>query len=117
MSRWKKLLLRAFAAVWPGDDNRDSVGACANRRWRRFMSGPVEVTITYRDTRRPDGYSREELVEMLKTIREQEKMMGWKVPEPVVVVLVPMCKMCGYPEVAHGRNIYACGRFQQKAPN
>jgi len=26
----------------------------------------------------------------------------------------PMCAGCGYPKVAHGRNIYACGSF--KAP-
>jgi hypothetical protein len=34
-----------------------------------------------RDTSQPDGYSREELVKMLQIIREQEKIMGWKVPE------------------------------------
>jgi hypothetical protein len=60
---------------------RSSYGACANRYTYVCKFGPLEMTIVVRDTREPDGYSREELVEMLQTIREQEELQGWKVPE------------------------------------
>lgn len=82
MNRYRILLLRAFSAIWPDGDPGGSSGSCANRRYRQFMSGPFEVTITYRDTREPDGYSREELLEMLETVRKHEASQGWKVPEP-----------------------------------
>jgi len=39
------------------------------------------VTVTYRDTRQEDGYSREELLAMLETVRRHEALQGWKVPE------------------------------------
>ena len=58
-----------------------SVAACANRHTTTCRAGSVEVTVMVRDTSRPDGYSREELVEMLRLVREQELLQGWRVPE------------------------------------
>ena len=82
LSIWRRWLLNIFQLLWLKGDDHASVGACANRRWRRFMAGPIEVTILYRDTRLDDGYSREELLEMLQTVRKHEARLGWKVPEP-----------------------------------
>jgi hypothetical protein len=56
---------------------------CANRRTSRVTFGPIEVTITCRDTREPDGYERTELYRMLHLIRSEEIRQNWKVPEPV----------------------------------
>jgi hypothetical protein len=69
-----------MARLWP---NRplSSSGSCANRRWWKTMSGPIEITLTYRDTRQEDGYSREELLQMLNEVRKHEAKQGWKVPE------------------------------------
>lgn len=45
------------------------------------MPSGFEYTFTIRDTHRQDAYSREELFRMLRTIREHEHRMGWRVPE------------------------------------
>jgi hypothetical protein len=74
--RWK-----IMAWLWPKKPP-SATGGCANRKWWVAFAGPIEVKLTYRDTRQPNAYSREELVEMLRAIRENEKWMGWKVPEP-----------------------------------
>lgn len=77
------LRLRLLALLWPTSPGAFSAyHKCANRWTRKMMIGPIELTITHRDTRDPDGYSREELVVMLETIRKHEAIMGWKVPEP-----------------------------------
>ena len=55
--------------------------ACANRHVLVNRFGPIEVTTTFRDTRKPDGYSREELVEMLQLIRRHEALQKWRAPE------------------------------------
>ena len=70
----------AIGVLWPG--RYAARGTCANRVWHVVRRGPIEATLTFRDTRRDDGYSREELVSMLNTIRKQERIMGWRVPEP-----------------------------------
>lgn len=57
-------------------------GMCANRHMTVFMVGTSEVTVVVRDTTKPDGYSREELVTMLETIRREETIQQWTVPEP-----------------------------------
>jgi hypothetical protein len=62
-----------------------SVGACGNRRWRKVDFGSLEVTLAIRDRDEADGYSREELMGMLETVREQEALQGWKVPEPAAL--------------------------------
>ncbi len=36
--------------------------------------------------------------------------------DELAVPKVVMCATCGYPEVAHGRNIRACAVFQAKVP-
>lgn len=59
-----------------------SFGSCANRKWQIRRFGPIEATLTMRDTSKPDAYSREELLEMLATVRKHEAIQGWKVPEP-----------------------------------
>lgn len=58
--------------------------ACANRTIWTFTEGHEEVTVIRRDLNRADGHSREELMEMLATIRREEALTGWKVPEPEV---------------------------------
>lgn len=54
----------------------------ANRTTYLGNVGPYVVTVEFRDARRPDGRSREELYDYLKTIRRKERRTGWKVPEP-----------------------------------
>jgi hypothetical protein len=61
---------------------RCSRGMCANRYTWVCLFGPLEMTVVVRDTRAADGYSREELVEMLATVREYERLQGWHVLEP-----------------------------------
>ena len=56
-------------------------GACANRRWARLRRSQVEVAVTIRDASKPDGYSREELLLMLREVRRHERIQGWQVPE------------------------------------
>jgi hypothetical protein len=75
------LRLKFVQLFWPSTAMRET-GACANRKWYRGMAGPIEVTVTYRDTRQPNGYSREELLGMLENVRRHEAIQGWKVPEP-----------------------------------
>jgi hypothetical protein len=75
-----RVRVRLIMLLWP-KSLRSAVGVCANRRWVRGMADRTEVTVTYRDTTQPDGYSREELVGMLKTIRKHEREMDWKVPD------------------------------------
>lgn len=55
----------------------------ANRFIRTGFLGVLEFTVTIRDPRQEDGYSREELLNLLKLIRVQEEKQNWKVPEPV----------------------------------
>jgi hypothetical protein len=73
--------LWVIAKVWP---RQTSVMACGNRTSMTTRLGSLEVTLLLRDTSRQDGYSREELVEMLETVRKHEALQGWKVPEPAV---------------------------------
>jgi hypothetical protein len=56
--------------------------SCANRRETSHVFGPLEVRVVTRDTREPDGYSREELCQMLALVRSEEARQGWRVPEP-----------------------------------
>jgi hypothetical protein len=84
MMSWFRLKLIMF--LWP---SRSSFGVCANRHWRNATCGPYEIELIMRDTRQPNGYSREELVEMLRTIRKHEAYMGWRVPEPSLTVVPP----------------------------
>ena len=65
--------------LWPG---HTSWGICGNRIWLRSPFGLLDVTLTIRDTTIPDAYSREELLEMVQTVRRHEKIQEWKVPEP-----------------------------------
>jgi len=73
---WLWLFFFALRKIKPG------AGACANRRYMTFGHKAHRVRVEVTDTRKPDGYSREELYEMLKIIRAAEKRSGWKCPEP-----------------------------------
>lgn len=53
-----------------------------NRTIEVGMVGTLEVTTIVRETSQPDGYSREELLSMLRLIRTHEEFQHWKVPEP-----------------------------------
>lgn len=56
-------------------------GFVGNRHTWKGTTGPVEIEVVIRDTRQPDGYSREELYQLLKLIRREEKRSEWKVPD------------------------------------
>jgi len=58
------------------------LGSCSNRTWHAALFDSVEVKLTTRKLWEPDGYSREELLLMLHTVREHEAKQGWSVPEP-----------------------------------
>jgi hypothetical protein len=55
---------------------------CANRHGRTFIIGKLEISTVFRDTSKPDVYSREEVYEMLKRVRRQEIASKWICPEP-----------------------------------
>jgi hypothetical protein len=76
---WYRALRFVLRRVGP-----TSALACANRFERTYAFGPVEVRVVERDTREPDGYSREELCQMLWLVRSEEASQGWRVPEPRV---------------------------------
>lgn len=59
-----------------------STSLCANRSTFTYRHDRQEMTLILRDMTKPDGYSREELVGMLATIRSEEARTGWTVPEP-----------------------------------
>lgn len=61
-----------------------------NRTIYLGIKNTKEVTITVRDMSKPDAYSREELLKMLRTIREHEEIMQWSVPEAI------RCIYCGH---------------------
>lgn len=58
-----------------------SISICANRYTVASRIGPHEVTTEFKDTRKPDGYERTELLRMLQKIRKHEAIQGWKVPD------------------------------------
>jgi hypothetical protein len=74
---WYKLLRFALRRAGP-----TSTFSCANRYETTHAFGPLEVRVVTRDTREPDGYCREELLQMLRLVRSEEARQGWKVPEP-----------------------------------
>jgi len=47
-------------------------GICANRTWYRATIGSLDVVVSFRDTRLPDGLSREEVVAMKAILVDQE---------------------------------------------
>lgn len=77
-----RLRLWLLLWLWPTRPVSGRWWMCAYRRSRRVMCGTDEVTLTMRDTSRSDGYSREELLEMLTEVRKHETLSGWRVPEP-----------------------------------
>jgi hypothetical protein len=56
---------------------------CANRYEGRINNKKknIEIQIIIKDLNEPDGYSREELVEMFLIIKREEQQTGWKIPE------------------------------------
>ena len=64
-----------FAGLW---------GSCANRHYQKFTVGNLKIDLTITNLKEKDGYSREELYEMLALVRKEEKKQGWKVPEPKI---------------------------------
>lgn len=75
---WKRIrFLWALTKVVPTEWH--TVG---NRQIEKGLVDGIEVTTILRDTQQSDGYSREELFEMLTLIRREEERHRWKVPEP-----------------------------------
>lgn len=78
----KRMLRHVINFFWRQSSRVGGTMWCANRQVRTVMLGSTEVTVTLRDTKEPDAYSREEIYRMFQTVRENEQRMGWKVPEP-----------------------------------
>lgn len=75
-SFWKQLFCLTINHIqW------NKISICSGRTTRKYNSTGFEITVIYRDKSEPRLYSREELVLMLKTIRENEVAQNWKVPE------------------------------------
>jgi|WetSurMetagenome_2_1015567.scaffolds.fasta_scaffold83102_3 hypothetical protein len=55
--------------------NRTSM-TVANRSEISFFVGPVELSVVVRRAGEPDGFSREELCQMLLLVRADEKLEG-----------------------------------------
>lgn len=72
---WKLIMLAVRIGPW---DRRKWV---TNRAHLDCKVGDIQVSICLRDTAKPDGYSREELIAMLREIRAEERRTGWKAPE------------------------------------
>lgn len=56
---------------------------CGRRMVSTFVVGGTEYTVTSRELRHPDHYSREELLAMLAIVRREEQRMRWRCPDPV----------------------------------
>lgn len=78
MTTWDRIRWWLISRLMPKPHLTHS---CANRKSFEYASGPIVMTVAFRDTRREDGYSREELMTMLATVRTHEALQGWKVPE------------------------------------
>lgn len=78
---WYRLFLFSFQraqSVLGGGE----FGTCANRVWTTLDIGnKLEITVVWRDKRQEDGYSRTELLKMLREVRKHEAIQNWKVPE------------------------------------
>lgn len=84
------LCLRALIWILKRSTGSCSVSYCANRVTKRWETpAGHEVTLILRDTRQPDGFSRTELYQMLKTLRDHERAQGWKCPEPYPFDRIP----------------------------
>jgi len=59
-----------------------SIGYTCNRHTTKFHFINSDLEIIYTDLTKKSNHTREELVEMLETVRREEKEMNWKVPEP-----------------------------------
>lgn len=66
---------------------------CANRTEFELKHGPLIIHVRIQDTRKPDGYERTELLQMLREIRVHEARQGWKVPELEATPLDEMFEM------------------------
>lgn len=82
MERWNRLWWPVFN--FTQRKMRGGLKLCANRVTRTFVIGKLEVDIVFRDTSRPDAYSREEVYEMLRKVRRDELQTGWTCPEPTL---------------------------------
>lgn len=78
MWRWK-LFIMGLKALRPFVVQ---TGTCSNRSWKIFRIASLELRTVLRNVDRPDGYSREELTEMLRLVREHEGRQGWRAPDP-----------------------------------
>jgi len=72
-----RLLIRMFFT------RAAKIKTIANRtEWIIDTVDGYELTLVRRDTSLPDAHSREEVVEMLRTVRQAERRLGWTCPEP-----------------------------------
>lgn len=47
----------------------------------------LEIEVIVRDTNKPEAFTREELLIMLRKVRKEEIRTGWTVPEPTEIEL------------------------------
>ena len=77
---WRWLWYRLF--VFALRRLKSGYHLCANRNEQGFVIRQLDVTVIFRDTTKPDAYSREECIEMLTKVRIQELASGWTCPDP-----------------------------------
>jgi hypothetical protein len=74
---------------------------------RRSFRAKWITTVTFRKSGCIERRTREELVWMLKVIRENEKRTGWKVPE-----YKKICKGCGNSDRMAVSDLWFCSRCE-----
>ncbi len=94
--------------AWP--NRSSSWTSTGNRQIRVWRIGTLAITLECRDLSSwQEGWvGREELYCMLRTIRQNERRMGWKVPEPDEPPApqpdFTLCLNCGAYNTEHGAN-------------
>jgi hypothetical protein len=66
-----------------------------NRTIYKGQDKGLHITVILTEVNKPGGYSREELLNLLQLIRNEEERHGWKTPEPVRCVT---CNHCSPPD-------------------
>lgn len=64
--------------LWPGS----GWGIEGHRHWRTCFHRQQKIELTVFDLSQPEAYGCETVYRMLKLVRDAERRMGWKCPEP-----------------------------------
>ncbi len=58
------------------------IKTCSARREITLVHGKWEVKVIFRNLKMANHYAKEELIEMLSLVRQEEFYAGWRIPEP-----------------------------------